>query len=93
MSEHVITSADLGTLLVCTVRYAMHRQTYVVDDACTMVRAYAHAVSRADAEVIRVDIERELQRARKGGWWVGHREDHRQWEALATWLRERERAR
>ena len=92
MSAAPVDATHLGTLLVCAVRYAMHRQTYIVDDACAMVRAYVHAATRADAEVIRVDIERELRRAREGGFWIGHRDDHRQWEALATWLRERERA-
>lgn len=51
-----LNDEDYDELLICAVRYALGRRTYVVDDVCTMVRNNRKNISNNTLSVIIRDI-------------------------------------
>ena len=77
----------LWTLLLCTVRYAMGRQTGVVSETCRYVRCYhEHLESWQVAQIAR-EIREEIERARRiYNTTLGAQCDHEDWIKLAEFL-------
>ena len=86
MNKTVVDDSELGTLLICSVRYAMGRMTYVVDDVCNLVQLYAGALSKKDRDVILHDVNEEIKRATREGRLLGMQSDHNRWCALLQFL-------
>ena len=85
MTRQRITGHDVGRLLVCAVRYAIGRSTYIVGDACGWVRTYWAIIDQQERDCIRRDVAEALSDGRKLGWQC----DHDEWAALAAWMDER----
>ena len=69
-----MTNEDLSTLLLCSVRYALGRRSYIVGDVCRIVRETLKEIDSRDAGVgdntrglIIRDIGEELARGHAGG--------------------------
>lgn len=75
-----MNAADLGTLLVCSVRYAIGRQSYIVEDVCRMVRDNWKNIERNDQIAIARDA-REYVASEKGAY-------REPWDALLDWILE-----
>lgn len=47
-NKATIEADDLSTLMICSERYALGRQTYIVSDVCAMIKKYIdHIEDRA----------------------------------------------
>jgi hypothetical protein len=75
-----ITKKELGDLLICSVRYAVGRMTYIVDDVCNLIFAHYRECLEKDQAVLLSDLERELRLAREKGKLIGNEFTHKQWE-------------
>ena len=64
-------------LLICSVRYALGRRSYVVSDVCDAVRATCGNIDANTQFVIRRDIAEELERAERDGR-AGNGQDNEQ---------------
>ncbi len=71
--------AHLETLLICSVRYALGRSTYIVDDVCQIVRAHIPELTINAITVIMRDILIEINRKYKG-----HTCDFESWTKLSN---------
>jgi hypothetical protein len=56
-----VAQHDLGTLLVCSVRYSIGRNTYMPSLICSIIKRHAAHLDDADREVIAKSIMDELQ--------------------------------
>lgn len=83
----MVTTDHLSTMLICTVRYAMGRATYVVRDTCDMVRSYRSRISKDQLAIIERDVARRLREHEDAGTTLGHDMDHREWQRLVEELR------
>jgi hypothetical protein len=73
---------ELQTLVICSVRYALGRKSYIVEDVCDIVKYNIIRLDKNTAEVILEDIGRKLDDAKKRGGFVGHEADHNRWVEL-----------
>ena len=81
--DHRISREDLSTLLTCSVRYALGRQTYMPD----LVRRIAHEhVSAVQSWMLRQWAE-DIEHARYHGTLGDPRIDAPGWVAFAVWCR------
>lgn len=74
---------DQETLLLCSVRYALGRRSYIVSDVCRIVRETLKGMNDSDnirALIIR-DIGEELARGR-----AGDAMDEKEWRKLLEWM-------
>ena len=86
--DHRISREDLSTLLVCSVRYAIGRQTYMPDLVRRIARGHASAVQSWMLLQWAEDIERTDARG------LGDPEvDAPGWRAFAAWCRDELRQR
>lgn len=81
-----IGNQDLFTLLLCSVRYAMGRQSYIVGEICNLVEHYASALTEDQLELIKNDVSREIKNYEDRGEILGAMIDHKQWKSLVTFL-------
>lgn len=77
-----LTSDTLGLLLVCSVRYALGRRTYMPEEIARIVRARYMDVSEGDRETIR----RDLLKACENPATLGDDCDIRTWNVLLDWI-------
>lgn len=73
---------DLWTFLVCTVRYAMGRESYISGLTCDLVRRYRHRLRPDQVEQIAREVAKEIELAEKSGRTLGADMDHREWVRL-----------
>ena len=57
-----VTTPELGTLAICSVRYALGRQTYIVDDVCQIVTKNWGGISESVKKTIKRDVRSEIAR-------------------------------
>lgn len=76
---------DTDTLVVCSVRYALGRATYIVYDVCKIVRKTWSSLKQTTKTVVLKDIEDALKRVPEGEF-LGHSCDHEQWSELKDWI-------
>jgi hypothetical protein len=60
------TKDDLNMLITSAVRYALGRETYIVDWTCELVRKYMDHLTENTLETIVRDIQREKERDNLG---------------------------
>jgi hypothetical protein len=61
---------DLGALLHYSMRYAMGRMTYAVDDVTRLMREHWHVIDQNGREQIAEDLRREIERDKLGPEYV-----------------------
>lgn len=82
-SHAPVSPDDLWTLILCTVRYAMGRQTYIVGLAADMVRRYGASLDQRQVAQIAREIRDALAFEERLGRQLGADMDHREWQRLA----------
>lgn len=90
MADAFVNNADLGTMLICSVRYALKRTSYVTDEVANSVRRYWAFLSHGNQATILCDLREALEGARIRSDMVGHAVDHRIWQGLLDQLDEKE---
>ena len=76
------------TILVCAVRYALGRMSYIVGEVCSYVKFHRKKLSQYCINIIIRDIEEELERYHNSGHTLGMECDERQWVELLRILKE-----
>ena len=74
---------DLSAMLVCAVRYALGRRTYIVDWVCEFIRNNTNLLIEKDKKVIIRDIEQQEE------YGYGDKCDEEDWLALLDYLKKR----
>lgn len=87
LERDALSDRDLWLMVLCTVRYAMGRATYIVSDACGFVRQFRARIGPEHVEQIRQEVEQALRECRERGGWLGMEMDHREWVRLIEDLR------
>lgn len=83
----LVPHRDLWLFVICTVRYSMGRTSYVVSEACGMVRRYRKKLKPEQVKKIADEVAYELTMQEKLGATLGHDIDHREWKKLVEELR------
>lgn len=73
-------------MLLCTVRYAMGRQSYIVGEAVDLVLNSRQCLTGPQLEQIREEVSQELERYESVSKTLGHSMDHEEWKRLVTEL-------
>jgi hypothetical protein len=60
-TEIKIPLSELETLLLCSVRYSLPRQTYVTGEVADLVALYINQLSKQTRDIIIRDINRDIQ--------------------------------
>jgi hypothetical protein len=81
-SVQVQVRDELYMMLVSTVRYSMGRQTYMVGEACNLVRKFWKVLDRGMKEVVLRDLNHELELCDRLDRKLGADFDHREWVSL-----------
>lgn len=76
-------------LILCTVRYAMGRTSYVVSEAAQLVKDYRRYLTDGQISQLRGEIEKELAQREALGKSLGHLMDHETWRDLTEELKVR----
>ena len=76
------------SILICAVRYALGRMSYIVKDVCDYVTFKRKSLSNECINIIIRDIEEELERYHGAGYKLGMECDERQWVKLLEILKE-----
>ena len=74
-------------ILICAVRYALGRMSYIVGDVCRYVALKQPDLSQNCINIIIRDIEEELERYHKCGQTLGMECDERTWVRLLERLK------
>lgn len=74
----------LDTWVVCSVRYALGRSTYIVSEIASSVKSAWPHIQNATKNVILRDIEEALRRT--DGGLLGMKCDHDTWSELKNWI-------
>lgn len=77
-------------ILICAVRYALGRMSYIVGEVCQYVAFKRKALSEQCINIIIRDIEEEMQRYHEAGHTLGMECDERTWKNLLAILKEGE---
>jgi len=81
-----ITGQDAWTLLLCSIRYAMGRQTYMPSLVCSLVRKYAQVLTSEQLRQVQHEIREEAMRAHAHGQHIGADFDENGWLQLVNWI-------
>jgi hypothetical protein len=77
----------LWTLLLCTVRYATGRSSYITGETADLVRQYRRHLGPERVEQIAREVETEFARCERHGGWLGMEMDHHEWRRLVNDLK------
>lgn len=78
-----VADGDIWPLLLCTIRYAMGRSSYIVGDACDYYRRYRARLTAYQRKQIGREIAEAIALEERLGRVLGHDMDHREWKRLA----------
>lgn len=67
--------SDVWSLVLCTLRYAMGRSSYITSEACRYVREYAGYMRQNEVNQIAVEIREAVAYAHKRGDMLGMKMD------------------
>lgn len=81
-------SHDEEQMLVCAVRYAQGRMTYVVGEVCRWVRERWTGLSSETRAVLYRDLRSFLDEGERIPGSLGMEMDAREWRLLEAWMRE-----
>ena len=83
----LIMITDDEQILICAVRYALGRQSYIVGEVAQYVFYKRKTLSNECINVIIKDIEEEMERYHAAGLKLGMRCDERTWNNLLKFLK------
>jgi len=89
-TTQTIDTNELWALLLCSVRYAMGRQSYVVGEVCDLVRKHRVRLTDEQVGMIASEVSSELSFHARRGRFLGAEMDHREWQRLVTDLTAKE---
>ena len=75
-------------ILICAVRYALGRRSYIVGIVCDYVKAKINSLSKNCINIIIRDINEEFERYHDLGYTLGDDCDERDWIKLLEALKE-----
>lgn len=75
-------------ILMCAVRYALGRMSYIVSVVCDYIKVKHKNLSQYCINIIIRDIEEELERYHNSGHTLGMECDEKQWVQLLNFLKE-----
>lgn len=75
-------------ILICAVRYALGRMSYIVHEVCQYVTFARATLSKECINIIIRDIEEELERYHNLGHSLGMECDEKEWLQLRDLLKE-----
>ena len=78
---------DDEQILICAVRYALGRMSYIVGVVCQYVTYKRKTLSKECINIIIRDIEDEMKRYHKAGEYLGMKCDERNWCELLDILK------
>ena len=88
-----VAPGDLGTMLICSLRYAIGRRSYMPSLIAERIRTYWNHLSEKDREVLYRDLSGEIRAADSaspgnysGG--LGMDCDERTWRDLLAWMKD-----
>jgi hypothetical protein len=55
-----VREEDLGTLLLCSMRYAIGRHTYMPSDICRIINEHKDELSEPNRKLLAVNIDSEI---------------------------------
>lgn len=73
-------------MLMCSVRYALGRSTYVVQEVADLVKKYGPLLSLSQRSRLLADVREKLEQARVWSGAIGEEVDHRIWQNLVDFL-------
>lgn len=85
-----LSTPELETLIVCSVRYALGRKSYIVSDVCSLTKKFWEAIPKSTKLVIRKAISEAIDFAAKKSSLVGMKCDHDNWVELLEWTTEKD---
>lgn len=85
--DTTISTADLRTLLLCSIRYALGRCSYITFEIGEMLERYFPLFDKDQQLFFIKEIEEELVRHEQLGKDCGQKMDHKMWSDLAMTLR------
>lgn len=83
----LVNSADMWTLLMCSVRYAMGRRSYMPSTVADLVRKHVDVLDDHNLLQIQKEVFEELARAERCGETLGDQVDHDGWKEFVAWIR------
>lgn len=75
-------------IIICAVRYALGRMSYIVGDVCDYVMCKRRELSLNCIRIIMRDIDEEMSRYHEAGQLLGMECDERTWVRLLERLKE-----
>lgn len=81
-----VNSDDFNVLLICTVRYAMGRMSFIVGQTSGFVKNYWPTLTASTKEVIIRDVNDELDKVLRNNGFLGAKMDHDVWVNLLNWM-------
>ena len=75
-------------ILICAVRYALGRMSYIVGTVCDYVKSKRNELSDNFKNIIIKDIEESVEYHHRTGQTVGMECDEKQWVQLLNFLKE-----
>ena len=79
-------------ILICAVRYALGRMSYIVGIVCDYVKSKRNELSENCKNIIIKDIEESVEYHHRIGYTVGMECDERDWMDLLEILKQEKRA-
>lgn len=77
---------DLWVLLLCSLRYAMGRASYVTGEVANLVWRYRNHLTQPQRAQIAGEIRTAVREAHNGGGFLGMKMDEAEWVRLADRL-------
>lgn len=87
-----VRNNDLWVMLLCALRYAMGRQSYITGVIPDLYDAYKSALTDHQREQVAREVEEEVALCSRLGRTLGAQMDHYGWKLFAEQIRAEERA-
>lgn len=82
---------DYGTIVLCAVRYAMGRMTYMPTIVINYVKEHWADLQPGMQDIILRDVSEELEHEDRSSGWLGNACDVQNWKYFHLWMKERMR--
>lgn len=86
LSRRAVSPLDLGTLLVCSQRYALGRMSYMPTLIAGLIRKHWHDLETGSCDTLRRDLREAIVDADAGHRSLGMFCDDRVWRGLLRWM-------
>lgn len=80
----VVSGEDMWTFLLCSIRYAMGRRSYITGLIADLYRTYREALTPEQRRQIAREVRRETEMQEQVGRTLGDKCDHAAWVDLVV---------